>query len=612
MVTAQLKKDTQCCMLMSVIFGAIMTLPQLFYALDMGWGHYFDIAPDQSFYLMNLTGDGSIWNERPINKLNAVIWFVTAQNAPVYFIISTWLFSVFSFMGAWFLVRAFSVRRIYMVLFIPLILFPTELLSFNYGLGPFQNMTVHSYLAELPLESRRFFSDNYMTYLSLQRLPEPATTMWVFLFFAGFIMRAVLYKPTQPLKFKIGTIFFGALLSQGYVFLAVSGVILAGCVFIAETLDDRKIRLRFSFYVCLINFVLLTIGVLITHRSEAGAVMYSSHLPIFSVSYLWSALLLSFVWFFRRCFTSNLYFYFTILLTVVPIIIMNQQVFTGLMIQAVNWERYINYYYIVLAMLIIFQRPAERFTKFFQKNDRLEKNISYTITAAYLVLLVHLQIVSYAAYWTYNVGSQAIVSALNDVYRNTISLPKRVVLNNMGVDQSVRPRLEGLQLSIKGYASAVKSITDKTNKQQLKILGFEYAFYSGFDKATFLKTLKQEIEIGVCWPHTMYYFDFLSCAPYVSDFHMYNPEKLMTDIDKLSQEYDAFVKSRACSLDSVVFVNSKLESTATGENRSYHKAVPNYQYSYDSFFHPYTQTYVVSVDKIEASELKACNVDDAL
>ena len=52
----------------------------------------------------------------------------------------------------------------------------------------------------------------------------------------------------------------------------------------------------------------------------------------------------------------------------------------------------------------------------------------------------------------------------------------------------------------------------------------------------------------------MYFFEFLRCAPYMSDFRKYHPSRLSARVPELRREYAGFVRRDAGSLPPVLFV----------------------------------------------------------
>jgi hypothetical protein len=548
-------------LILAILFSLEMALPHILFAIDTGWGGYFDVAPDQSFYLMNLTGDGVAWNERPINQLNHLIWWLTGGSAPAYFILTTAIFSFVAFLGALFLVRNFLVRWWFAIICVPLIIFPAELLSLRYEVGFLGALSIHHFVASLPLELRRFFSDSLLTYFQLVRLPEPATTTWIFLFYSGFMTRLTLSPEQSSVRFKIGAFFFGGLLAAGYVFLSVFGVILAMVLYAVESLDERKIRLRFSLFVAIFSLIILITSVWISHRTEAHAFLFSSRLPLLSLSHLWGVLLIIAACLLRRRMPSLRHFIFAILMALVPVVMMNQQIVTGIMIQALNWERYVDYPCIIFSLLTILSAVPRTLPAKFSCGARV---LRYCCVAAAFVLLGYLQIFSYENYWTYNVKALALSSALQEVYRASSGLPRSVVLSDMSVDQQIRPRIRDTSIAIDGYATIVKSLDNSHHVQQNKQLGFEYAFYQELSPFAFGSALEKEIQVGNCWPNSMYFFEFLNCAPYMSDFRKFDRAALLSHVASLQSEYSAFVNGESSKVRPVLFATTENNDVKDG------------------------------------------------
>lgn len=536
---------------LGLVFALVMALPYLWFGFDAGWKNYCDVAPDQSFYLLDIVSRGAAWNQQPINAINHWIWALSAGSETVYFLVSTLLFSLAAFLGATFLARAFSRSAGFTVLAVALLLFPAELLSFRYQEGFFSALSIHPLVAAWPLAWRQWFSDSVLSYLQLARLPEPATTLWVFLFYAACMIRLTLDRERAGQGLRIAALVFAGLLGVGYPFFAASGVMLAALLYAVESIDERRLRPRFSLLVLV---VLLAVGATtqwLSHRVEAHAFLYSSRLPLFSLSYLWGAVLAASAWRLRRRMASTRHVAFAMLSAMLPVVVMNQQVVTGIMIQALNWERYVNYTYIAFSLLAIL--PALSFAMPRGIRQLGRKGVGVLVCAGY-ALLVYLQLCGYRDYWYYNVESVALASALRQAYRAGPALPRDVILADMTLDEQVRPRLRTLPLSIHGYASIVHSIGRADQVARNRQRGFAYAFYQGLSPRQFAGALQTEIHEQTCWPNTMYFFEFLRCAPYMSDFRKYDPSRLSARVPELRREYAGFVRRDAGSLPPVLFV----------------------------------------------------------
>lgn len=564
----------------SVAFGIIMILPQLFAILDFGWGSYFDSAPDMSFYMMNLTGEGGAWNSRQLHVLNDALWTLTGESPQAYLIVATFLFAVLAFWGAWLVATAVTNRPLLITALIPLLLFPVEWLGFNMHIGLLKGHGMHSLVAGLPLEWRSMISDNYINFLSISRLPEPATSWWLFLVFAGMLLRTVL-NSSPPRAIKGMTLVAGCTLVLGYPFLSVAGIFVAGSALAASLVSRQSAKVRFLLFLMALMLSVFIATVLGTHRTEAGAFLFSSRLPMFSPAHGWSLFLGGLAIVLRTRFADPFRFWLVVALLCVPVVAMNQQVMTGIMIQALNWERYLNYACIALAIALmagmlpsILDLPRHAALWL----DRLRPAISSAVAAGWMVLMLAAQIDSYRQWWTYNAQNLAMVSALKDVYAAEPGLPRKVFLDDMSRDQLIRPRVTALGLGIDGYTTVVKSMVT-VEQERLPVLGFEYARASGLSPDALQERLDNEVLAGVCWPFTMYFHRFLQCAPYMSDFRKYDRTALLARNAKVVTAYRQHL-STECGLGPHLFLAlNQNEGFASGPP---HRIVLSARYPFQS------------------------------
>lgn len=583
---------------LAIGFAVIMVLPQLFFAFDAGWGNYFDIASDQSFYLMNLTGDGPAWNQRPLNVLNGLLWIFSGAEPATYFIAATSIFSALAFVGAWYLVTAVTDRPLLIALLVPLCLFPAELLGFNFGLSLFEEVAVHPLIVDLPIGWRRILSDNHTGYLSLARIPEPATSLWAFLFLAGTVLRIVLNEAAASKALYFAALLLAVLLALGYPFLSVAGIMLAAVCFGAQALHERKLRPRLALLIALVSIAVFAVSIVSSHSSESAAFVFQSRLPLVSPALGWGFVVVLLAIRLRRALPKPLHFYLSVLFAIVPVFTLNQQVLTGIMIQALNWERYANYMFVALSLLML--APALYHQSASIRWRTISANSRFTTAAivVWAILLFDVQHDAYSENWRYNVEYHAIVTAIQELYRNHENVPRRVVLNRMDLDQGVRPRVSDLRLSIDGYSSVVKATGMEGAEQRLKQLGFDYALYRGYDSETFSNVLLQELENELCWPNTMYFFQFLECAPYMSDLREYDKTALLARAMELSRDYAAYVASHVCTLAPAVYVDWDAKHPITEEQRLERRLLLEREYNYQSAFHGRDRSITITLSEV--------------
>ncbi|MGI0133344.1 MAG: hypothetical protein ACREBW_00075, partial [Candidatus Micrarchaeaceae archaeon] len=382
----------------------------------------------------------------------------------------------------------------------------------------------------------------------------------------------------------------------------VSGIALAFLLYVVESLDERRLRVRFSLLIAVFIAVIAVPTLWVSHRVEGSAFLFDSRLPLLSLSYLWSAALVIAAWFLRKRMPTKRHFTLSVLAAFVPVIMMNQQIVTGVMIQALNWERYVNYTYVALSLLTLLSAVA---TPSSRKTQVWHPAFGHFFLIIGMLLLVYLQFRSYADYWYYNIESLAYTSALQDIYRSSSGLPRQVVLGDMSLDEQVRPRLRNASIAINGYATVVKSIGASERTQRNELLGFEYAFYQGLSPKLLGNRLRKEIHARTCWPNTMYFFDFLHCAPYMSDFRKYDQATLLSRVGAIVDNYRKFIEQQSCSVPPVLFVTMNNVSTinAPGIART---RIFDRKYQFSSHFGAAPQQLIISAYREAPSPRHRC------
>jgi hypothetical protein len=139
--------------------------------------------------------------------------------------------------------------------------------------------------------------------------------------------------------------------------------------------------------------------------------------------------------------------------------------------------------------------------------------------------------------------------------KNPHSSP-RVALDDPSYDAPINVRLETGKIFFGGYTDLVTSLKAPEQggasadpvgmvSSLHREWGFEHAARLGLSKVQLAARLNGEIDNQVCWPEMMFYFSFLECAPYVSDFRMFQPSRLKMVVPTISDAYQQYLAKRA-------------------------------------------------------------------
>jgi len=188
------------------------------------------------------------------------------------------------------------------------------------------------------------------SFLTLMRSPDPQASLAVAFLVLGQLVRMV--RTGQGIsndRFVIQAVFVQSLLSMSYA--PVSYPLIATQLAVAVLLMGAG-RHRDGWLLVLL--VAATAAVIYAFRSDIAGAFFQSHLPVVTPSVLLAAVVFAFavaILVRRRSCDPSLWL--VIVFAAIPLGLTNQQVLTGVMVSARDWERFANPYLAVTALALL-------------------------------------------------------------------------------------------------------------------------------------------------------------------------------------------------------------------------------------------------------------------
>ena len=467
-------------------------------------------------------------------------------------------------------------------------------------------------LRDWPLDLRRFVLDAYTTYLHVYRTPEPQLSFAVFLVHLAAVVRIVAaVAPGRGHWLFLGVT--STALWSSYPFFALGGTMMTMAAALALATGGQWRRAASVAIVGVALVSLLAGRLAVSHAGEADATLYASSLPLFAPSMMYGAIFaLGTVIVARRRVPSDPLLMLGLLALLAPVATLNQQVLTGVMVQALNWERYINFPLVVLGAAIVWERfslgsrilaggreAAEKIAPFvhrvLDRSPRLRTALDvirtspvsgarrYWQAAAVSTVLViaalfiySAQLTNYRQFVGFNLQTLAYANLADRVRDMLDGDPDTdLLLGAMASDAAVRARSADPQAAFYGYTDILGLVhtgLENAADEAPAVWGYMYAWRLGLDDEAYQAALLAEIEAGICWPHLMYHFDFKDCAPYVSDFRLYDPDLLKRQVPAVVEHYREFVEqSSARPAPGIILLPGNVDATV--QNRFWQEEV---------------------------------------
>jgi hypothetical protein len=340
---------------------------------------------------------------------------------------------------AWLLARNIVEHDGLRALLVLLLLFGQELFSVaNSIVWPDQAITT---LRELhPPATLKLIPDATTSYFSLFRTPEPAVS-WVLLF--GFL---ALLSARDPLgafegRRRIASVPILAVLGFTYPFSSVPIVVLTTCTFVWALACQRSRARPVGVALLLGGASFAASGLISAFGAPVSgtSVVFASRYPIVTPAVVAGTVVFSaFLVVHRGAVARRLELLVPATAAVIPLVVTNQQVLTGVMASARDWERYTNYQLVVFsaaALLATTRRPERARPRRDSGTSRLGL-VAWGAFAVLVALLLKWQHDVYEAWKPTNRAAHEIATLLDSLPERTSRYP--VVLEEAGLTPLVR------------------------------------------------------------------------------------------------------------------------------------------------------------------------------
>lgn len=338
--------------------GAAGLAPHLGYSLSLGHLAYFKSAADEEYYAMYsaflMAPDDVTFLRR--SYLFLLLYRLVGDSLPHALILSDFVFPAITFVAAYWLARLFFGPRGAIAGAFCLV-FGQELLSIG-SLAIYKDAGVFSLpglRAYLPDWALPFIPDYTTYYFGIFRTPEPQIS-WAGTFVALRLLISAWLDVGENALRRTRIFVAHALLPLLYAYCMV-GVMALSAALAGLALLARDYR---TFRLFLLGLLVATIGFAIVASASTGfigsqtSLLFDSRLPALSASQVFS-LCLFFALFRLRAENrvDDKQFLLAAAAAAVPLVLMNYQVVTGMMISARDWERNINFIFVVIAGFVI-------------------------------------------------------------------------------------------------------------------------------------------------------------------------------------------------------------------------------------------------------------------
>ena len=406
----------------------------------------------------------------------------------------------------------------------------------------------------LSQEWRMFFPNLMVTFFHLYKTPDPQFSYIVqFGFFAAILRYAQTQKPVYLFTITI------LCLVLPFVYISVSLallIFLIGYVFVNILWNFRKEYLYLLCATLCASGYFISFFILGAYSETRVSFIFESHVPLVTPSVIWGIAGLGGMLFLHKRTLLQVFketditqrHLLAICCFAMPVLLLNQQLITGVMVRSSTWDFACCYQFIAFGLIMMWPDiQTSRVYIILGKRKRFIKSIPYIFLAIVMVgqLIVYKRFVQRNLY-----GSAAVdlIEAVKDKQSYDY-----VMLENPNNDAAVKLRLTDKTTDILAGRKMVFSeihhdihLTD--TGYELPDMPFkEHGFFFFDQKSIFPEMLTQEVERllerGLCMPYLMYFFSIKDCWYPLSDYRDLKTEQIADYLPVLVDEYRTYLES---------------------------------------------------------------------
>jgi hypothetical protein len=353
-------RNARCIIFFVLGFIALGLWQHVYFSYSVGEFAFFKNAYDEDTYVLFPFGPAGFRPDRMLSGaiVSALLWFSHGSCSFTLVALDA-LFPALIFLAAYYAGTAIFVRFSARLLFALLLVFATDLFSLgsvaSYP-GPFP--TLNQFKA---LVGEAYVPPFETSYLSVYRSAEPQVSYVVGFLFIGLLLRMVLRGGQKTTRLEIiKLIIVQAALMMCYALVSYPLLLVEGWAAMIFLLARRRLQamlLAVLFFGSIIEafvFARMTLG-------ASTTLLFASRLPVVTVSVVLAlALMVSFLLLIWRSGRADPLLMVGLAFAGMPLALTNQQILTGLMASAREWERYVDLPFVVVATGILVSQARWR------------------------------------------------------------------------------------------------------------------------------------------------------------------------------------------------------------------------------------------------------------
>lgn len=539
--------------LVAAFVGLLGLWPHLKFVHEIGEFRYFHGAYDEDTYVLSWWL-GTLRSTRALSGLAlSAVYRLCGSSLDATLVGSDFLFPFLATCAAYFAVSQIVAGKSAKILAVLLLVFADDLFSLG-------NLVVWSSgtfsLAHFSAIVGRIHPDlvpsSETSFLAIFRTPEPQASFVLMFLTLGLLARSTVVSGTRERAILVATIVAIALLPIGYTFVTLPVAAVAGGLMLVLGYFRRTSAI--PILLGLIGAALVAFGALYFDRNGgqttagmAADLTYPTRAPIITPAVLGSLIFGGLLagWMLRHRRFEPLAF-LALGCLVLPLLLSNQQILTGTMFSARDWERTVHYPILLFGIIAALSVVAP-----FRALPQRWFATGFSIGSAIIVfIVVRAERESYRDWRGYNMESVAIARALQAV-DPVLAGKARLVFDNAGIAVVMQVRTKGQVNPVMSFYSVAMNFIPSMTPDATRAVPshyehnvFEHWFRTGVSPEAAERLLRSEIQqrAGL---YLNYLFSFRDAWYPASDNRAVRQPELERSVGPVIDRYRDFLASTA-------------------------------------------------------------------
>lgn len=539
--------------LVATFVGILGLWPHLQFAREIGEFRYFQGAYDEDTYVLSWLL-GTLRSTRALSGFAlSAIYRVCGSSLDATLAASDFIFPFLASCAAYFAVSQLVSRRPARVLAALTLVFANDLFSLGnvilWTSGQF-NISRFSQIVGLVHPNLVPFYET--SFLAVLRTPEPQVSFVLMFLSLGLLARYAVVIGIRERAALAAAVITIALLPIGYTFVTLPVAAIAGGFLLVQGYFRQVSAIPIA--VGLLGAALVSLSAVYwdhnggqTTTGMLAGLTYPTRLPIITPAVIGS---LTFsvafgFWMILRGYKGPLAF-LAFGCLVMPLVLSNQQIVTGVMFSARDWERTVSYPILLFGVVTALSVMAPSYTT----RSSFPAPVLWVCSALIAVVVVRAEKTTFSTWRTYNMESIATVRALQAVDAGTASQAS-LVLDNAGIAPMLQVRTNNrYEVVLTFYRVAMNFIPNmapdagSADPSRYEDELFEHWFRTEVSPEMAEQSLRAEIQQRA-GPNLSYLFSFRDAWYPASDNRKVRQAELEQSVGPIIERYRRYLSSPA-------------------------------------------------------------------